>query len=156
MGIESEVLIVGAGISGLTVAWELQQSGRMVQVIEAAARPGGSIGSHRELGCLIETGPNSTLETSPLIGKLIDETGVAAQRIYANAAAKKRFVLRGGRLIPVPLSPPAFLATPLFSFATKLGLFREPFVRPAPPDAQETVAEFVRRRLGREVLDYAI
>ncbi len=156
MTIESEILVVGAGISGLATAWGLQRAGREVQVIEAAARPGGAIGSRREDGCLIESGPNSTLETSPLIGELLEQTGSAGDRIYAGATAKKRFVLRGGRLIPVPMSPPAFFATPLFSLGTKLGLLREPFVAPAPAGAEETVAQFVRRRLGGEFLDYAI
>jgi oxygen-dependent protoporphyrinogen oxidase len=156
MTIESEILIVGAGISGLTAAWGLQSGGREVQVIEAGPRAGGTIGSTRVDGCLIESGPNSTLETSPLIGRLIAETGSAGGLIYARPAARNRFVLRGGRLIPVPLSPPAFLRTPLFSWGTKLGLLREPFVRRAPADAEETVAQFVRRRLGGEFLDYAI
>lgn len=156
MTIESEVLIVGAGVSGLTAAWKLQSAGCAVQVIEAAARAGGAIGSARIEGCLIESGPNSTLETSPLIGQLIAETGTEAGRIYANPSARNRFVLRGGRLLPVPLSPPAFLRTPLFSLGTKLGLLREPFVGRAPADAEETVAQFVRRRLGAEFLDYAI
>ncbi|HEX9178874.1 MAG TPA: protoporphyrinogen oxidase [Burkholderiales bacterium] len=156
MTIESEILIVGAGISGLTAAWRLQSAGRDVQVIEANPRAGGAIGSIRVEGCLIESGPNSTLETSPLIGQLIAETGSDAGRIYANASARNRFVLRGGRLIPVPMSPPAFIRTPLFSLGTKLGLLREPFVGRAPADAEETVAQFVRRRLGAEFLDYAI
>jgi oxygen-dependent protoporphyrinogen oxidase len=156
MTIESEILIVGAGISGLTAAWKLQSAGRDVQVIEAQSRAGGAIGSTRVEGCLIESGPNSTLETSPLIGQLIAETGSEAGRIYANPSARNRFVLRGGRLIPVPLSPPAFFRTPLFSLGTKLGLLREPFIGRAPADAEETVAQFVRRRLGAEFLDYAI
>src|SRR5512134_1350810 len=156
MNIESEILIVGAGISGLATAWGLQRRGREVQVIEAAPRAGGAIGSRREDGCLIESGPNSTLETSPLIGELLEQTGSVGARIYASASAKKRFVLRGGQLIPVPMSPPAFFATPLFSWGTKLGLLREPFIPPAPADAEETVAQFVRRRLGGEFLDYAI
>ena len=154
--IEAEILVVGAGISGLAAASGLQSSGRKVVVIEAAARPGGTIGSRREEGCLTETGPNSTLETTPLIGRLIDQAGMAGERIYASAAAKKRFVLRGGRLIPVPLTPPAFFATDLFSWRAKLALLREPFVRRAAANADETVAQFVRRRLGTEFLDYAI
>lgn len=156
MALDAEVLIVGGGISGLGAAWGLQQRGHDVLLIESAARVGGAIGSTRVDGCLIESGPNSTLETSPLIGALIEETGILDERIYANPEARNRFVLRDGELIPVPLSPPAFLRTPLFSWRTKLGLAWEPFVRRAHPEAEETVAQFVRRRLGREFLDYAI
>ena len=153
---EFDVIVAGAGISGLTTAWELHRAGLRVMVLEAASRPGGAIGTSREAGALVETGPNSMLETSPLIAKLVGEVGLAAERVEANAAAKKRFILRGGRLIPVPTSPGAFVSTPLFSVATKLGLFREPFVPRHSGKDEETVAGFVRRRLGSEFLDYAI
>ncbi len=156
MALDADVLIIGGGISGLVAALGLQGKGLDVLLIESAPRVGGAIGSAREDGCLIETGPNSTLETSPLIGALLLETGIVGERIYANPEARNRFVLRSGQLIPVPLSPPAFLRTPLFSWRTKLGLAREPFVRRSHPEAEETVAQFVRRRLGPEFLDYAI
>jgi len=152
----SDVLVIGAGISGLATAWWLQCSGRKVTVIEAASRAGGTIGTIRDSGYLIETGPNSTLETSPLIAQLLEQTGTIAGRIYANPAAKNRFILRGGTLLPLPLSPPAFLGTRLFSARAKLGLLRELFVARSSPDSEETVAQFVRRRLGAEFLDYAI
>ena len=152
----SDVLVIGAGISGLATAWWLQCSGRKVTVIEAASRAGGTIGTIRDSGYLIETGPNSTLETSPLIAQLLEQTGTIAGRIYANPAAKNRFILRGGTLLPLPLSPPAFLGTRLFSARAKLGLLRELFVARSSPDSEETVAQFVRRRLGVEFLDYAI
>lgn len=152
----SDVLIVGAGISGLATAWGLQRRGHKVSVIEAAPRPGGAIGSLRQEGCLIESGPNSTLETSPLIGALLDELGIAAERIGARPAAAKRYVLRGGRLVALPLSLPAFVTTPLFSWRAKLSLLREPFLPRLQGEGEETVADFVRRRLGSEFLDYAI
>jgi oxygen-dependent protoporphyrinogen oxidase len=152
----SDVLVIGAGISGLATAWWLQSGGRKVTVIESASRAGGTIGTIRDSGYLIETGPNSTLETSPLIAQLLGETGTNAGRIYANPAAKNRFILRDGVLLPLPMSPPAFLGTRLFSAAAKLGLLRELFVARSSPDSEETVAQFVRRRLGAEFLDYAI
>ena len=152
----SDVLVIGAGISGLATAWWLQSGGHRVTVIEAESRPGGTIGTIRDSGFLIETGPNSTLETSPLIAQLLEQTGTIAGRIYANPAAKNRFILRDGRLLALPLSPPAFLGTRLFSAKAKLGLLRELFVARSSPDSEETVAQFVRRRLGTELLDYAI
>jgi oxygen-dependent protoporphyrinogen oxidase len=151
-----DVLVVGAGISGLATAFHLERRGHAVRVLEAAARPGGVIASHRRDGALYETGPNSALDTTPLIGELLSAAGIAGERLDATAAAAKRYVLRGGRLVPLPTSPGAFLRTPLFSLRAKLALAREPFVPPAAPDREETVADFVRRRLGREFLDYAI
>jgi oxygen-dependent protoporphyrinogen oxidase len=96
------------------------------------------------------------LETTPLIGDLVREVGLEHQLLVANPAAKKRFILRDGKLVPLPMSPGAFLGTPLFSAGAKLRLFREPFVAPVPASFEETVAQFVRRRLGQEFLDYAI
>lgn len=153
---DADVIVVGGGISGLAAAWALQRHGTQVMLLEAAPRAGGTIGSTREQGCLFESGPNSTLETTPLIASLLDELGITGERIYANPAARNRYILRDHRLTALPLSPFAFFTTPLFSARAKLRLFREPFVGRGAPDAEESVAAFVRRRLGNEFLDYAI
>jgi oxygen-dependent protoporphyrinogen oxidase len=87
---------------------------------------------------------------------LLDELGITGERVYANPVARNRYILRNGRLIALPLSPFAFFSTPLFSARAKLRLLREPFLSRGAPDAEETVAAFVRRRLGGEFLDYAI
>jgi oxygen-dependent protoporphyrinogen oxidase len=150
------VVVVGGGISGLVAAWRLERLGLDVAVLEAEPRAGGTIGTAREQGCLVEAGPNSALDTTPLIGRLLDDLRIAGQRIDAGATAKNRFILRGGRLLALPLSPPALVATPLFSLRAKLALLREPFVGRGAAGAEETVAQFVRRRLGEEFLDYAI
>jgi oxygen-dependent protoporphyrinogen oxidase len=151
-----DVLIVGAGLSGLVAAFRTQQAGHTVAMFEAAPRPGGVIGSHRRDGCLFETGPNSGLDTTPLINALLADLGIAAERIDASRASSRRYVVRGGRLIALPMSPGAFVRTPLFSGAAKLRLAAEPFIGKAPADCEETIAQFVRRRLGPEFLDYAI
>ena len=153
---DTDVIVIGGGISGLACAWGLQQRGIRVVLLEAAARPGGSIGTAREQGCLLEAGPNSALDTTPLIAQLLDELGIAGERISANAAARNRYILRDGRLTALPLSPPEFLRTSLFSTRAKLRLLCEPFIARNAPDVEESVAGFVRRRLGGEFLDYAI
>ena len=155
-GVDTDVIVVGGGISGLASAWGLQQRGARVVLLEAASRAGGTISSAREHGCLLESGPNSALETTPLIGPLLTELGIAGERIETNAAARNRYILRHGELIALPLSPAAFFATRLFSTRAKLRLFCEPFIGRGAQDAEETVADFVRRRLGSELLDYAI
>jgi oxygen-dependent protoporphyrinogen oxidase len=154
--IDADVIVVGAGLSGLTTAFRLARRGWQVAVVEAAERPGGVIGSRRREGVLYELGPNSGLDTTPLIDELLAAAGIRGERIDASAAAAKRYILRGGALMAMPTSPGAFFGTPLFSWRAKLALLREPFVSPAPADAEETVADFVRRRLGAEFLDYAI
>lgn len=151
-----DVIVVGAGISGLVAAYRLQRAGLAVAVLEAAAQPGGVIGSVAHAGFLYETGPNSALDTSPLIGALVHDLGLAGQWRMASASADKRYVVRGGVPLPLPTSPAAFFATRLFSWPAKLALMREPFVPRAAPGVEESIAAFVRRRLGTEFLDYAI
>jgi len=154
--VDADVVVVGGGISGLATAFGLKQRGVAVEVLDAGARAGGVIGSVRRDGVLYETGPNSALDTTPLINELLDALSIRAERADASAVAATRFIVRGGRLVALPTSPPAFLTTPAFTLGAKLRLFREPFIAPAPPDAEESIAAFVRRRLGSEFLDYAI
>ncbi len=154
--LDADVIVIGGGISGLACAWNLQQQGADVLVLEAAARAGGAIGSRREQGCLLEAGPNSALDTTPLIAKLIEELGISRERIAANAAARNRYILRDGKLTALPLTPLDFIRSPLFSARAKLRLCAEPFIAASPASVEESVAGFVRRRLGGEFLDYAI
>ena len=152
----TRVAILGAGITGLTAAWELQRAGVRVTVFERSRRVGGAIGAHRAEGWLHELGPNSLLEGSTAVSELVHELGLDGRRLYASPAAKQRYVVRAGRLVAMPVSPLAFAATPLFSLRAKLRLLGEPWITPAGPARDESVADFVIRRLGREFLDYAI
>jgi protoporphyrinogen/coproporphyrinogen III oxidase len=151
-----DVLVVGAGLSGLVTAFRAKRAGLSVAVFEIGSRPGGVIGSGRHSGALFERGPNSGLDTTPLINAMLDDLGIRADRVDGSKASSKRYVLRDGRLVALPMSPGAFLRTPLFSFGAKLRLFAEPFIGKAAPDVEESIAQFVRRRLGPEFLDYAI
>src|SRR5207249_3692087 len=78
------------------------------------------------------------------------------ERRDASALASTRFIVRDGRLVALPTSPGAFLTTPAFSMRAKLRLAAEPFIAPTPEGREESIADFVRRRLGPEFLDYAI
>ncbi len=151
-------MIVGAGISGLSAAWFLQRKGFAVRVLEAGDRVGGVIETATVDGYLIERGPNSTMQKpgtpDDALGRIVEQTGLAERMLEAAPAARKRFVMRGGSLLPLPLSPPSAIGTKLFSWPAKLRLLAEPFIGRAQDE--ETVAEFVTRRLGREFLDYAV
>jgi oxygen-dependent protoporphyrinogen oxidase len=153
--VSRHIAVIGAGISGLTTAFWLARHGHTVTIIEERSRVGGTIESERENGFLIELGPNSALDTTPLIGRLTEQLGIGDQLVYANDAAQNRFIVRNGALQPVPLSPGSFITSPLFSARAKLRLLKEPFIAPGR-DREETIAAFVERRLGREFLDYAI
>ena len=151
-----DVIVIGAGVSGLVTAYRLALQGHHVRVLEAAPRTGGVIASERHDGMLWESGPNSAMDTTPLINELLDSLGIREQRANARKIADRRFIVRNGQLIQLPMSGPAFFSTPLFSAKTKLGLLREPFIACSSPEMEESVAAFVRRRLGSEFLDYAI
>ncbi len=150
------VAVIGAGITGLTAAWHLRAAGFSPTVFERSGRVGGAIGAHREGGWLHELGPNSLLETSPDVAAFVDEIGLGARRLYGAPEANNRYIVRGGRPVRMPASPLAFAATDLFSWRAKLNLLGEPFRPKAPADVEESVADFVVRRLGREFLDYAV
>ena len=156
MNHDCDVLVIGAGISGLVCALGIEDAGRHVRLLEAASEPGGVIGTRRHDGALYELGPNSTLDTTPLVNALLDRLHVREERIDASALAARRFVIRGGRPVVLPVSPRSFLGTRAFTVGAKLRLLREPFIPPAPAGAEESIAAFVRRRLGNEFLDYAI
>ncbi|RDE24079.1 protoporphyrinogen oxidase [Motiliproteus coralliicola] len=145
-------VILGAGISGLTTAWFLKQQGHQVTLLEARDQAGGNLRTLHRDGFLIERGPNSTLNNRPALDLLFQSLGI--NPIEANKTSKKRFVLRDGQIHPLPMGPGAFISTPLFKAAGKWRLLLEPFIGRA--DHEESVAEFVQRRLGREFLDYAI
>ena len=149
------VAVLGAGLTGLTAAWHLQRGGFAPVVIERSGRVGGAIGALRHDGWLHELGPNSLLESSPAVTDFIDQLGLGSRKLYAEPTAK-RYICRGGRLVAMPASPLGFAGTRLFSWRTKLGLLGEPWRPRGAGDREESVADFVVRRLGREFLDYAI
>lgn len=150
------IAVIGGGITGLTAAFRLRQKGFPVTLYESAARVGGVIQSIQQDGYLAEFGPNTILETSPKIVSLVHDLDLDSRRLYSDPKAANRYIVRRRQPVPLPASPFRFISTSLFSFGAKLRLLREPFLPRAHPDLEESLAEFVLRRLGREFLDYAI
>lgn len=151
-----KIVIVGAGITGLTVAYWLKKEGINAKIIEADSEVGGNIKTISHNGFVFDTGPNSGLETTPLISQLVNELNLNDEFIYANKKANKRYILRDGVLHPLPLNPKEFLTTKLFSTKGKARVLMEPFIGKSKDGYYQSVAQFVRRRLGEEFLDYAI
>jgi len=145
------VLVVGAGISGLALTYYLRKSGIDAQIVEASPRPGGVIRSERRDGFLLELGPQSFSGTPQLV-ELARELGIQNELLEAPPRAP-RFLLMNSQLKPAPLSPPAFFASSLFSARTKWSILRDLFGRSAPPDGDESVAVFIRRKFSPELLD---
>lgn len=160
MGGDHQVVVVGAGISGLTVAFHLSRmagpDGPKPVVVEASDRVGGAIQTLRRDGWTFEQGPNTVLSSRPAVGRLIEEAGLAPVALTARPASKRRYLWKGDRLQPLPGSPPSFVTTSLFSFGAKLRLLKEPWIGRPPEGTEESIAQFVRRRLGQEFLDYAV
>ena len=152
----TDAVVVGAGISGLATAHFLTREGLQVRILEKNSRVGGNIYTHWVDGFLAEYGPNSMLDTTPILHQLFADLQIEDQVEYASELAKKRYIVRAGRLHPLPLSPFAFLKTQLFSPQAKWRLLKEPFISPSMNGHDESLADFVIRRLGREFLDYAI
>jgi oxygen-dependent protoporphyrinogen oxidase len=151
------VVVIGGGISGLVAAHRLKAVGRGldVQLLEAAPRAGGHAWTTREDGFVIEAGPNAVLERAgePELRELARELGIESKLREARAAAKRRFILRRGRLHRAPDSPPTVLTTSLLSPLGKLRLMMEPWAAAPAEGAEETVQEFARRRIGREAAE---
>jgi len=150
------VAIVGGGITGLTAAFRLSRRNIPVTLYEAGDCVGGPIQSLKENGYLSEYGPNTILETSPKITSLINDLGLEQRRWNSNPAMDKNYIVRDGKLRALPLSPIRFATSPLFSIPAKLRLACEPFIRRKSSDEDESLADFVMRRFGKEFLDYAI
>lgn len=154
---EVETIIIGGGISGAAALHRLADAGKDVLLLERGAHLGGVIVSERnEFGALIERGPNSIQSGNEYVEQLIGQLELDDEIVEADNAAANRYVLRDGEMIPVPMNPRSLIETSLLSRRAKLRLLRERFVKPAAPEREESVAEFVRRRLGREPLDYGV
>ncbi len=147
--------ILGGGIAGLTAAYRLHQQDLDVRVLEATERVGGMIRSEQREGFLVEHGPNSLRPTPDVLPKTLHDLGLMDEVVDANAAASTRYVVRDGVPTPLPMSLRSFFASDLLSTRAKLRLLTEPF-RSTGTGPDESVASFVRRRLGPEVLDYAV
>lgn len=154
--LQVDVIVVGGGLSGLVAGYRLSRTGFRVQVLESEVRTGGVIGSERRNGVLFERGPNNALDNGAAIHDLVEELGIAGQRVDARPAASRRYIVHEGGLAALPTSAGSFMTTPLFSMGAKLRLFAEPFIARRTAATEESIADFVRRRLGPEVLAVAV
>lgn len=150
------IVIVGAGISGLSIAFRLQQRipQANITVLEANDRPGGTAWTLREDGFQIEIGPNGFLDTKSSTRQLCQDVGLASQLVVATEAARKnRYLFLGDRLKALPDGLGAFLKTDLLTWRGKLSLVWERFRSKKADEADESIDVFARRRAGNEAAD---
>ncbi len=150
------IAVIGGGLSGLATTWRLGHAGAEVTLIEKSDRTGGVIRSERRDGFLCEAGPNSMLIKSQLAEDFLDDLALTSEIVDANPLASKRFLVKNGRVLPLPMSMSGGITTPLYTLGGKFRLLAEPFIKAAPADADQSVASFVTRRMGRQFLDYGI
>lgn len=147
-----ETLILGAGISGLTLAWRLQQRGeRSFALLERSSRVGGWIQSHLEEGFLFERGPRSCRAAGAggATLELVHELGLEGELIWADKSAKVRYLLEKGKLRPLPYKPHHLFTNPFGRMVAK-ALTCE-WRRPPRPAEDESILDFATRRFNQEV-----
>lgn len=151
------VVVVGAGLSGLAVAFRLRTLAPSAEIVvlELRSRAGGNVGTEAHDGFRVETGPNGFLDSKPGMLTLCRDLGLADRLIPASEGSRKnRFVFANGKVEPLPGSPLGILTTPLLSPLGKLEMLAEPFRRRSgSTPSDESVAAFARRRFGREAAD---
>src|SRR5580700_1926125 len=150
----TRVAVIGAGISGLACAYRLHQSGVDVALLESSDRPGGLIDTVEKDGLVFEAGPQSFQGTDALL-ELIRELGIEGELQKADPRAP-RYVFLHGHLRKIPMSPQALLASSLLRPGSRWKIATEAFRRTKPPSEEETVANFVRRKFGHEILEYLV
>lgn len=157
--IDTQVVVVGAGLTGLTVAYWLSRNGVSVHVVETDNRIGGQIQTNHKNDYIFETGPTtgsvSTPEVSELMSDLAITSGGVCELETAPNSSKRRLIWKGDRFHDLPSSPIGGLTTPLFRWSDKLRILGEPW-RTKGTDPDECVGALARRRLGKSFVDYAV
>lgn len=147
-----EIIIVGAGLSGLSAAHFLNKStpGLDILILEQDDRPGGAVRSFREQGYLAEWGPHGFLDNNPASRALLKETGLDRIAQKAPLGNFVRFVCHDGRLVQLPQKPLALLTTPLLSPLGKIRLLGDLFKKPR--SEEQSVGQWAAYRFGSEIL----
>jgi oxygen-dependent protoporphyrinogen oxidase len=149
------IVIVGGGITGLSLAFRLSsRPNTQVTLLEASDRLGGNIRTIHKDGFTIEFGPNGFLDSSPATVQLARDVGLGDKLIAASeSSSRKRYLFLGDRLHALPNSIGRLLRLPLLSMRGKLALLTEPLRACRRDGGPESVADFARRRAGREAAD---
>ena len=152
---KTNVIVIGAGLTGLTTAFYLKKRGIPFIVLEKNDQTGGVIQTRHEKGFTYETGPNTGVIGNAEVAELFEDIKDSCQLETANPQAKRRLIWKKGRWEALPSGPISAISTPLFRMRDKIRILGEPF-RKKGDNPYEDVASMVRRRLGKSFLDYAV
>ena len=150
-----DIVIIGAGLTGLTTAFALRNKNRNVTILESDNKIGGQIQSHHVNGFVFESGPNTGVVKYPEVMDLFHSLNDGCKLEIAQVSAKRRLIWKGNKFHELPSGLLSAITTPLFSTYDKLRILTEPF-RAKGNNPDESVAELTKRRLGTSYLDYAV
>ncbi len=149
-----DIVVIGAGLTGLTTAYHLRKQGRDVLVIEKENRIGGQIRTYSEKGFVFESGPNTGVVSFPEVRELFDDLGDCQLEI-ARESSRRRLIWKGNRFHALPSGPVEAVTTPLFRLSDKIRILGEPW-RKQGDNPDESVGALAQRRLGKSFYEYAI
>lgn len=153
--LNTDILIIGAGLTGLTTAFHLVRGGKQVHILECSDRVGGQIHTFREDGFVFESGPNTGVVSYPEVAELFMALSPACQLETAYEEAKRRLIWKGNSFRELPSGLFSAVTTPLFTLGDKFRILGEPF-RAKGTNPDESVGELAARRLGKSFLNYAV
>jgi len=149
------VVIIGAGLTGLSAAFNFSRKGKKVLVLEKNERIGGQIQTVEKDGFVFETGPNTGSLSNPEVAELFAALAPACKMEIADRSAARRLIWKNGKFHDLPSGLFSGIATPLFAWADKFRILGEPF-RKKGNNPDESVGALAARRLGKSILDYAV
>lgn len=153
--IETDIVLIGAGLTGLTTALHLTRGGKDVQVLECNDRIGGQIRTYSENGFIFESGPNTGVVSYPEVAELFSVLSPGCELETAREESKRRLIWKGDTFRELPSGLLSAIGTPLFTWKDKFRILGEPF-RAKGTDPDEPVGRLATRRLGKSFLDYAV
>lgn len=150
-----DVIVLGAGLTGLSTSYYLHKKGKNILVFDKNQDVGGVIETQEKNGFLYEKGPNTGILGTPEIAELISDLDPFCQIEHGNDNVSKRYILYKGKWEALPSGLKKAVKTPLFTLKDKFRILAEPFRRPGKNE-NESLAGLVKRRMGQSFLDYAI
>jgi len=153
--LKSEIVIIGAGLTGLTMGFYLKKAGVNFKIVDKSAKTGGVIQTIREKGFVYETGPNTGVVSSPEMAELFEDLAGKCELEIADPSAKRRLIWKDNQWHALPSGLWSAITTPLFTWNDKFRILGEPW-RKKGTNPNETLADLVKRRMGNSYLDYAI